>query len=359
MQHPAHSLPDWNHLTTGKPSRLFESSFARSLNQRVAILTGTEATLTGTTTFHLYWDMIAWLGKMNIQVYFDEFAYPISTWLINSSLRHRKSVIKMPHHDVTAFTCLAKAMYKKGHIPVLFADGYCPLSGQIFPANEFIPVLERYNGLLILDDTQGIGIFGNQSHAQSSRYGSGGGGILRWQNINSPRVVLISSLAKAFGAPVATLSGSLSIVDAIANASLSAIHCSPASNAHLLAALHALDLNDAMGNQLRRKLASRVTYFRQCLGSIRKFMLETYHPFQTIILPSQSLSYRLISFLKKYGIDCIHHRYMNKYTAVSMIIQISHRFQDILYLARMINRFFDGLNLHEERSHHEYDAIIA
>ena len=86
----------------------------------------------------------------------------------------------------------------------------------------------------MIDDTQALGILGH-SPGGSRPYGEGGGGMARWSNISGPHLVVVASLAKAFGAPLAALSGSEAFVGHFEERSETRVHCSPPS----LAAIHA------------------------------------------------------------------------------------------------------------------------
>ena len=44
-------------------------------------------------------------------------------------------------------------------------------------------------------------------------YGNGGGGALRWHGVSGPHIIVGSSLAKGFGAPLAVLAGSGELID--------------------------------------------------------------------------------------------------------------------------------------------------
>ena len=54
----------------------------------------------------------------------------------------------------------------------------------------------------MLDDTQALGILG-EGPTKSNPYGIGGGGSLRWHDVFGPHIIVGSSLAKGFGAPLA------------------------------------------------------------------------------------------------------------------------------------------------------------
>ena len=93
----------------------------------------------------------------------------------------------------------------------------------------------------MLDDTQALGVLGGRRYG--AIYGIGGGGSLRSPSCRR-RSSVISSLAKAFGVPVAALSGSTELVGRFVRESETRVHCSPPSIPVIHAADRALTIND-------------------------------------------------------------------------------------------------------------------
>jgi len=135
---------------------------------------------------------------------------------------------------------------------VIVTDGYCPLRGTHAPLADYASCAAAGNGLLIVDDTQALGVFGRPAEPVVP-YGSGGGGSLRRQNLRDSGIVVVSSLAKAFGVPVAMLGGSREFVQSFRENSATLVHCSPPSAAAISATLRALRLNRRSGDILRRR----------------------------------------------------------------------------------------------------------
>src|SRR6185503_14106915 len=99
-------------------------------------------------------------------------------------------------------------------------------------------------------------------------YGTGGGGSMSLAQIRDQRIVIISSLAKAFGAPIAVVAGSHNFISEFERRSSTRVHCSPPSVAAIAAAGHALNVNRWKGEQLRWALAERVVRFRRGLDAM-------------------------------------------------------------------------------------------
>src|SRR5262249_28885917 len=123
--------------------------------------------------------------------------------------------------------------------PVVVADGFCPACGMSAPVREDLECVAPAGGLVVLDDTQALGIFGCAPRP-AAPYGSGGGGSLSLSRIRDPRVIVASSLAKAFGAPLALVAGSAAWLAEFERRSSTRVHCSPPSAAAIAAAVHAL-----------------------------------------------------------------------------------------------------------------------
>jgi 8-amino-7-oxononanoate synthase len=139
----------------------------------------------------------------------------------------------------------------------------CPACGSPAPLQEYWQSVQRYDGLLVIDDTQALGVWGKQRSALNA-FGVGGGGSLRSAQLERKEgVVVISSLAKAFGAPVAALASSRETVREFVARSETRVHTSPPSLANVAAAARALSWNQVHGDRTRQRLARLIRLFRR------------------------------------------------------------------------------------------------
>jgi 8-amino-7-oxononanoate synthase len=118
--------------------------------------------------------------------------------------------------------------------------------------------------------------------SETHPYGRRGGGTVRHLGVGGPEVVIVCSLAKAFGAPLACLSGSRAVVDRIAAESETRTHASPPSLADLHAAESALRANASSGEELRRRLVALVRSFRSGVRGLGMSLVRTLLPIQTL-----------------------------------------------------------------------------
>ena len=191
------------------------------------------------------------------------------------------SVQSFADHDPDALGRLLKRDALVGRRPVVVADGFCPACGQPAPINLYLDCIRAHQGILVLDDTQALGILGH-SPEPNAPYGLGGGGSLRWSHVNGSDVLLISSLAKGFGVPVAVLSGDGDVVRWFEEKSDTRVHCSPPSIAVIHAAERALAVNENRGDSLRLRLAHLVRYFRHRLIESGFSAIGGFFPVQTL-----------------------------------------------------------------------------
>jgi 8-amino-7-oxononanoate synthase len=165
--------------------------------------------------------------------------------------------------------------------PVILADGFCPNCGRAAPLPQYLHCVVRDSGYVVLDDTQALGIWG-QVPSHLNPYGRGGGGSLRLHKNHSPAVIIGSSLAKGFGVPLAALGGSAKLIRQFMQRSETMVHASPPSIAALRAAEHALKLNAAQGDPIRRHLARLVTRFRERIHRTALSGTHSLFPVQTL-----------------------------------------------------------------------------
>jgi 8-amino-7-oxononanoate synthase len=280
FEHASWSLPGWERLTLGKPAALEELPGTLQVQRELAALTGCERVALGGSTLHLFCDLFAMLAGPDVAIWIDEAAYPIARWGTDRAAALGVPVRVFGRHDAAA---LRRAMGGTGPArPVIVTDGYCPVRGTQAPLVEYARCAATGNGLLIVDDTQALGVFGRRAEG-SGPYGGGGGGTLRYFDLRDPRIVVVSSLAKAFGAPMAMLGGARALVGKFLENSATLVHCSPPSAAAISAALRALGLNRRLGDALRRRLAERVVRFRRGVPDL--LSTGSLFPVQALKLP--------------------------------------------------------------------------
>lgn len=296
LQHASRALRPWPQLTSGLPASLATPRLARKIAEQLARLQGCESATLAASTLHLAWDVFGMMSKQAVTIYMDAGVYPILRWGVERAKAAGVPVRKFAHHNVKALQqCFSRDRFSK-RIPLIVSDGLCLECGKVAPLAEYLKVLgeigfaqtsrevglaqtdfemrsttlmrksdfAQQEGYLILDDTQALGILGT-SPSRAAPYGKGGGGSLKWANLLSPQVLVLSSLAKGFGVPLAVLSGSNEMLERFEHESETRRHCSPPSFAALHAVEHALAENEANGEDLRAHLAQLVRHFRQRL----------------------------------------------------------------------------------------------
>ena len=278
LQHPSARLTAWRSLTTGVPAALAPAAGTRRLEARVAALYGCEGVSLAPSTLHLVWDVFGQLEAAGTALYVDAGAYATLRWGAERAAGRGVPVRVFPHHDDAALARLVAAD-AAGRAPVVACDGLCPRCGRCAPLAGFLSAVAPRAGRVVIDDTQAVGLLGEDPRG-TPPYGSGGGGTPRHLGVSDPALLSLASFAKGFGAPVAALLGSLDVVAAYERHSGCRVHSSPPSVAALRALSRALRVNARAGDQLRARLADRIERFkanilaRNLTASARQFPVQ-------------------------------------------------------------------------------------
>lgn len=282
-----------------------------------AELVGCDGAIAGSSTLHLFWDIFGWFAKPGIQIFVDAATYPIARWGVARAALAGVRVYPFPEHNVAA---LRMAMgSSNGARPVLVADGFCPACDRTAPLCEYVELAAARDGWVVIDDSQALGLFGRR-----------GGGSLLKLGLTGANVILVSSLAKAFGVPMAMLAGCASEIEQIREHSDVRVHCSPPSAPVLNAAARALKLNAAIGDCLRARLARRVARFRNGLKRLGVVSNRSLFPMQRLDLPLDCSAGVVHERLLQRQVRCVLHRGKDGRDAlISFIITARHSLEDI------------------------------
>jgi 8-amino-7-oxononanoate synthase len=193
--------------------------------------------------------------------------YAIARWGVRQGASADTPVYTFPAGDTAALERLVGNPACRRRRPIIVCDAFWPGSDRQPPLARYAAFVARHHGLLVLDDTQALGVLGHGA-STGAPLGWGGGGSLRHRSLGGAHVVVGASLAKGFGVPVAVLSGSRATVSRFEAGSGTRVHASPPSVAVIQAATRALALNRQRGDALRLRLTHRVQQFRRRLARL-------------------------------------------------------------------------------------------
>ncbi len=226
LRHASWSLRPWTQLTIGVPAAFVPPPGERAVAQKLAELQGCKSATLAPSTLHLFWDLFGMLFSNRLAIYMDNSLYPIARWGIERASARGVPIQQFPHHDADALRRQLMKDTPYRLLPFVVADGFCPGCGETAPIAAYLESARVFGGYLILDDTQALGILGCAPES-GAPYGIGGGGSLRWNDVGGPDVLVVSSLAKGFGVPLAVLAGSSAIIRRFEAKSETRIHNSP------------------------------------------------------------------------------------------------------------------------------------
>jgi len=265
LHHVQEQLRPWECLSNSPPLLTDERNpLIETLLARMASLQGCEAALFATSTFHVFWDFFNAISDEEVVIYLEDGTYPIAQWGVERAEARGVTVWSFPSHNPESLHAMLVKNESGHRRPVVVVDGISSHEWAYAPLSDYLMAIEPFGGLLVIDDTQAIGLFGHSS-SSTIPFGIGGGGSLQWHALQSPNVLLVSSLAKGFGVPIAVFSGSLQIVDWFRRTSQTLVHCSPPCNPLLHAVENALNLNDSEGDERRNQLIENIKVFQTTL----------------------------------------------------------------------------------------------
>jgi 8-amino-7-oxononanoate synthase len=336
LRHPGASLPEWDTFTLGVPAALQEPPAAAAVGQRLRRLIGTAAARVATSTLHAFVDLGAALSTEPISLGIDTAAYPLGRFGLGQVVRATGAPVTfVAHYDAPSAARWAQRMRAWRLRPILLVDGVCPSCGRAAPLAALCDALSASRGLVVLDDTQAVGLLGRNTGDHHS-WGHGGGGSV--PHAGGPaEAVVVASLAKALGAPLAVIAGSEDIVRRTRQQGLTWAHASPPSTPVLLAALRGLEVNDRQGDALRRRLLANITTLQRSLSERGVAFQGGCFPVQRLPVDTSHEALRLCERLAARGVRGVPlSGGCRGRPAVGLIVTASHRREDLRRVAAAV-----------------------
>jgi 8-amino-7-oxononanoate synthase len=326
LWHSAGTLEPWTQLTRGVPSAFEEPPEAARLARRLAALIGCESALLAPSTLHLFWDLPTLLGR-RAAVVIESGTYAIGRWGAERCASGGTPVRTFAHHDPDA---LRRALRRcpAGRRPVVIADGLAPAEDDPAPLDAYAAEAARYGGRLVIDDTQALGILGAAPDARMP-YGHGGGGSLRFHGANASHVLVIASLAKGFGVPLALLAGTRGEVKRFDASSETRVHCSPPSTVALRAAERALVVNRMEGERLRERVLRLVRLFHAGVERLGLRCSGGSFPVQALAPMQPALVSVVQAELRRHDVRAIAQRHDGSRARLCFVITARHSRVDV------------------------------
>lgn len=336
MEHSSDNLKPWRSLTTGAPAVLGEPPETAALARQFALLQGCDAAVLATSTLHVSWDLFGILAQNPIEIFLDSKTYPISRWGVQRAMTLGAAVHRFAHND-PASLARKLATPAPGHLPVIVADGLCAKCGSA-PLKDYLALTKACGGLLVIDDTQALGLLG-RNRTRQMPYGEGGGGSVPWSGAGGSEIIVFGSLAKAYGVPMAVLAGSRHWIRRFTERSATRMYCSPPSVANLRAAEHALDCNRRDGDARRSRLLELVRYFRRrAQAAGLSLASKTLLPIQAIAGAPEANAFELHQRMRARQVNTILNRGEHGRPQVTMLITSRHQREEIDFAINSMTR---------------------
>jgi glycine C-acetyltransferase len=220
---------------------------------------------------------------------------------------------------------------------MIATDGVFSMDGSIAPLAEICSLGEKYDALVMVDDSHAVGVLGDAGRGTHEHCG-----------VMARVDVITGTLGKALGgASGGYTSGRREIIDLLRQRSRPYLFSNTLAPSIVAASLRGLDLLKASG-ELREKLWANTRRFREKMAANGFTLKPGIHPIVPILLGEAALAQRMAARLLEKGIYVIGFSYpVVPRGAARIRVQISaaHSAEDIEFAVEMFREVKEELGL--------------
>ena len=229
-----------------------------------------------------------------------------------------KPVYKFSHRGETDLEEKISGNLRPGQKPLIISDGIFPIHGKIAPIDKYSGIIEKYDGILWIDDAHALGIIG-----------SNGRGTYEHFNLTSGRYYFGGTFSKAFGGYGGIIPGDKKFIEEIRKNQIQNGATPPPSSA-AAASLTGLKLIKS-NPEMRFKLWANAKRLKNGLKSIGIEADDTNVPIAAWSMKSRSEMEKLQNDLMKKNIVIQYIQYIGSGTdgALRIVVFSSHTHEQI------------------------------
>ncbi|NJD21500.1 MAG: pyridoxal phosphate-dependent aminotransferase family protein [Melioribacter sp.] len=141
--------------------------------------------------------------KMFDVIFIDEISHYSNDYAAKLS---GKPIYKFSHMDDVDLEKKMSSNLLPRQQPLIITDGIFPIFGKIAPVKKYLSIIEKFNGILWVDDAHALGILGPNGRGTYEHYG-----------LTSERFYFGGTFSKAFGGFGGIIPGNKKFIDEIKN----------------------------------------------------------------------------------------------------------------------------------------------
>ncbi len=248
-------------------------------------------------------------------VFIDEISHYSNEYAAKLS---GKPIYKFSHQDDADLEEKISINLQPGKKPLIITDGIFPIFGTIAPIDKYSRIIEKYNGILWVDDAHALGILGLNGRGTYEHYG-----------LISERFYFGGTFSKAFGGYGGIIPGTKKFIDEIKNNQIQNGSTPPPSSAAAasLTGLQLVKSNPGM----KLKLWENANRLKTGLKNIGIEVEDTNVPIAAWTMNSKAEMQKLQSDLMKKNIVIQYIQYVGAGTngALRIVVFSSHTSEQI------------------------------
>lgn len=187
---------------------------------------------------------------------------------------------------------------KSSRLRLIATDGVFSMNGDLARLDEISDLAERYDAVLLVDDSHATGVLGNKGRGTPDHFG-----------VSDGVDIITSTLGKAMGgASGGFTSGRKEIIELLRQRSRPYLFSNALPPIIIAATLKALDLV-ITGDDLRKSIREHTVLFRSRLEALGFRIIAGQHPIIPIMLGDAALATKMADGLLKQGIYVIGFSY--------------------------------------------------